>query len=269
MIYAISDIHGYLDALRMALDRIGLAGDDRLILLGDYIDYGPKSGETLRYLYELQKQYGAEKVAVLRGNHEDALLEWLDTYSGPYTGEPDESGMVPWNDWLVHDEGFRTFRTLVTPKQWAFFTQVGPSLSEASLNVEAVQMVRFRGKDLIAWLRGLPYFHETDRQIFVHAGIDEESGDWWLWATPEETFTGKYPPSTGAFYKDIIAGHVGTSQLAGDPAYHGVYFDGQSHYYIDGSIHRQGGRLNILAWEEASGTYLQWDDGWREVSILK
>ena len=125
-------------------------------------------------------------------------------------------------------------------------------------------MVMAADPELAEWLRGLPYFYETEGQIFVHAGIDEESGDWWPWVTPEYTFTGQFPPETGQFYKDIIAGHVGTSGLAGDPVYHGVFWDGQSHYYIDGSVQRSG-RLNLLAWEEERG-YRQWDNGWKAVA---
>ncbi len=262
MIYAIADVHAYLDALKEAMEHVDLSGDNRLVLLGDYIDHGPKRGETLRWIFDLQKRYGPEKVVVLRGNHEEALLSWLDTYGGPGAGEPDEYGITPWNDWLDRDPGFRTFRTMVAGEEWAFFAQVLPTLSEDSQNIEAARMVLSSSGELISWLRGLPYFYETEEQIFVHAGIDEEADDWWPWATPEEMFMGKYPASTGAFYKDIIAGHVGSCRLAGDPLYHGVYWDGLSHYYIDGSI-QLGGRLNILAWDGRS--YRQWDGGWREV----
>lgn len=262
-IYCISDIHGYLNELKAALEHIDLLGDGRLALLGDYIDYGPQSGEVLRYIRDLQCQHGSEKVIVLRGNHEEAFLEWLSTYGGPYTGEPDKYGMIPWNDWLEGDEDFGAFRTLVTLEQWAFFQKVLPTLSEDSRNIAAAQMVLAADSELIAWLRELPYYYETPRQIFVHAGVEEESGEWWPWATPEHVFVGKYPAETGPFYKDIIAGHVGTSRLAETPAYHGVWWDRQNHYYIDGSI-QQGGQLNILAWDEEQG-YQQWNDGWRKI----
>lgn len=261
--FAISDIHGFLDVLKEAMKQVDLSDDNKLVLLGDYIDYGDQSGETLKYIYALQKKYGGDKVVVLRGNHEEAFLEWLDTYGGPHAGEPDEYGMIPWNDWLVHDQDFRTFRTLVSPEQWAFFSKVAPTLSEDSLNIEAARMVLANNGELIAWLRGLPYIERDDQRVFVHAGIDEDADDWWPWSTPEETFVGKYPPATGAFYMDIIAGHVGTSMLAGDPEYHGVYFDGKSHYYIDGSVQRSG-HLNVLRWDEESG-YRQWDNGWKEL----
>ena len=44
---------------------------------------------------------------------------------------------------------------------------------------------------------------------------------------------------------DIIAGHTGTETISQKQGFHDVYYDGKSHYYIDGSI-LNGGRLPIL-----------------------
>ena len=191
-------------------------------------------------------------------------MEWLDIYGHPDAGQPDEYGLMPWNDWLDHDPEFGTFSTLITPEQWAFFQKLLPTLSEDSRNMEAAGMVISSEPELVEWLRGLPYYHETPKQIFVHAGIDEEAGDWWPWVTPEYVFADKFPPETGRFYKDIVAGHVGTSGLSGDRDFHGVFWDGESHYYIDGSV-QMSGRLNLLAWDEEQG-YRQWDGGWQAVA---
>ena len=254
MIYAMSDIHGCPDAFADSLKRIDLSGGNRLVLLGDYIDYGPESGKALRLVYETQQRYGAEKVIVLRGNHEEMLLEWLDAYAGSHAGEPDEYGLVPWSPWLDTDPDYDTFRSFVTEEQWQFFEQITRTASEDTRNIEAARMLLSANGELIRWLRGLPYFYETERQIFVHAGVDEEAGDWWRYGTPEATFVGKYPPTFGSFYKDVIAGHVGTSRLADDPDFHGVYHDGQSHYFIDGTVSASG-RVLILAYDEEKGTY--------------
>ncbi len=254
LIYAVSDIHGHLDALERVLAKIDLSGENRLIFLGDYIDGGPESGQVLRRIFDLQKAHGPEKVIVLRGNHEEVLLEWLDAYAGPRAGQPDEYGLTPWSDWLESDEDFGTFRTLVTETQFAFFKTVLPTLSEDSRNIEATKMVLSANGNLVQWLRNLPYFCETEKQIFVHAGVDEEAGDWWPWATTESIFTQKFPAATGPFYKDVIAGHIGTGTLAHDPDFHGVYHDGQSHYYIDGSI-QLGGQLNVLVYNTDTEKY--------------
>ena len=254
MIYAMSDIHGYLDILQSNLALLDLSGDCCLVLLGDYIDYGPESGQVLRRIYELQKQHGSEKVIVLRGNHEEMLLEWLDVFHDGYTGTPDESGLVPWNEWLETDEDYQTFRTLVTAEQWVWFRQICPTISDTVRNLEAARMVRRTNADLIAWLRLLPYYYETNRQLFVHAGVDEELGNWWRQGTPESMLVGKYPASTGRFYKDVIAGHIGVSTLAKDPNYHGVWHDGKSHWYIDGTV-KNSGVIPILTYDDRTGKY--------------
>ena len=80
-------------------------------------------------------------------------------------------------------------------------------------------------------MRGLPLFYETDTQIFVHAGVDEEAGEWWKW-TSEDMFLNKYPIRTGTFYKDVISGHISTKAISGRKGFHDIYWDGQSHYFL-------------------------------------
>ena len=117
-------------------------------------------------------------------------------------------------------------------------------------------MVLSNCKELIRWLQGLPYYYETKGQIFVHAGVDEEAAEWWQLGTPESTFVGKFPATTGRFYKDIVAGHVAASTVAGDRNHEGIYFDGKSHFYIDGAVYRTG-RLLCLACDEQTGRYYE------------
>lgn len=260
-IFCISDIHGHLTELEEALARIkGEAVEDgRLILLGDYMDNGPDSGGVLRRLFELQKAYGSERIIVLRGNHEEEFLNWLNAYAGSGTSQPDEYGLTPWSGWLDVDTDFQTLRTLITSTQWDFFRQVMPTLSEDTLNLTAAKMVLENNRELIGWLRALPYFYETDKQIFVHAGIDEEAGEFWPWATPESSFVGKFPVSKGPFYKDIIAGHIGTYSISGDPGFHDIYWDGANHYYIDGTVYVSG-CLPVLMYDEETGKYTSLSD---------
>lgn len=150
-IFAVSDIHSHPAGLEDALGRIKAKADegDKLILLGDYIDRGPDSGRVLQRVFDLQKTYGPERGIVLRGNHEEMLLEWLNIYAGPGAGEPDEYGQLPWSEWLETDPDFQTFRTLISPAQWDFFQQVTPTLSEDSLNLTAAKMVLEHSQELI------------------------------------------------------------------------------------------------------------------------
>lgn len=132
----------------------------------------------------------------------------------------------------------------------------------------------YQDPTLINWLKSLPFYYETDTQIFVHAGIDEEAEELWKWGSEDYYFCSKYPHTTGKFYKDIIAGHVSTNEISGDADYHHVFWDKQSHFYIDGNT-RVSKTIPVLKYDTASGKYssfkkIQQDDGsfvWQEYVI--
>ncbi len=55
---------------------------------------------------------------------------------------------------------------------------------------------------------------------------------------------------------DIIAGHVATSSIANDPYFHDIYYDGQSHYYIDGNVPHSG-VIPVLMYDTDAKKYYQ------------
>lgn len=112
------------------------------------------------------------------------------------------------------------------------------------------------GRDLLRWLGKLPYFAETERQIFVHAGIDEDACEEWRWGTSDYVFSHKHPPTFGSFYKDVVAGHVSAQGIAEDPLFEGVFWDGESHYYIDADTEHSG-RMNLVRYNVERGLYQQ------------
>ena len=190
-IYAMSDMHGCLDAFEYALSLVDFSGDNKLILLGDYV-HGPDSYGVLEKIMRLQDQYGSDKVIALRGNHEDMVCD------GRWTIDETRDGHGS-----AHEEDDARY---------------------------------------LMWIRKLPKYYEEGNTIFVHAGIDEEAEDLWEWGTADHIFTEKYPAQTGRFYNDmqIVAGHIGTAEIAGDPGFHDIYYDGESHYYIDGTVLESG-----------------------------
>ncbi len=105
------------------------------------------------------------------------------------------------------------------------------------------------------WMKSLPRYYKTGNQIFVHAGIDEEAGELWEIMTDDSIFTAKYPAQTGSFYKDIIAGHIATEIISGTPGYDDIYFDGKSHYYIDGNVLDYGSIPVIMVDTETNKYY--------------
>lgn len=70
----IGDVHGCDRAFRGLLDKIQLAQEDTLILLGDLFDRGPESWEVFQTVRKLAADMG-ERFVLLRGNHEDYLLQ--------------------------------------------------------------------------------------------------------------------------------------------------------------------------------------------------
>ncbi len=76
MTYIIPDIHGHLWEFDALLDKIGLGKDDRLFLLGDYIDRGPESREVVDRIMELKEK--GYRCTALRGNHEQMFLDSSD-----------------------------------------------------------------------------------------------------------------------------------------------------------------------------------------------
>lgn len=197
-IYAISDIHGCIKEFDYALSLIDLSGDNKLVLLGDYI-HGYDSYGVLDKIISLQEEYGADKIIALPGNHEEMVLDGICSINDD-------------DEFYVGDEKY------------------------------------------IEWLKTLPAYYETEKQIFCHAGLCEEAEDLWKWSTDEIMLTTKFPAQFGKFYKDIIAGHIGTAAISGEPDFHDIYFDGQSHYYIDGTT-QESGIIPILMYDTEKGKY--------------
>ncbi|WP_296010005.1 metallophosphoesterase [uncultured Adlercreutzia sp.] len=202
-VFALSDIHGELNALQRALEVVSLDDPDTtLVVAGDTIDHAFQKPESYTVVMDIQ-QSSAAKVVVLMGNIDRLYLDYLNERSrSSGTHLPDD-------------------------------------------------LERIR-----RWLSKLPSFYETAEQIFVHAGIDEEAGDLWRVGTNRHTLEGKYPPTKGPFLKDIIAGHVGTcsEHLANDPNFHGIFWDGESHYYLDGSSELTH-NIPVLKYDERAQVY--------------
>ena len=87
-----------------------------------------------------------------------------------------------------------------------------------------------------------------------NAGIAEWGGKDWLCVTSEELMVGKRTVSRGAFHKDVIAGHISTAKISGNRTYDGIWHDGQSHYYLDGTTWRSG-KIPVLEYDSETGKY--------------
>ena len=202
-IYAMSDIHGHLDAFWEALSKVDLSGNNKLVLLGDYI-HGPDDYGVINTIISLQEKHGQDKVIALCGNHEEMAMEGTWNINEDRYGAP----IVPGN----YDDA-----------------------------------------KYLAWMSELPLYHVESNAIFVHAGIDEEAAaaGYWELGTDEHIFVEKFPAQTGIipdFDMKIVASHVGTNNIARNSYFNDIYYDGGSHYYIDGTV-RKSGVIPVLMYD--------------------
>ncbi len=218
MIYTMSDIHGCMEAFDEALKLVDFSGNNKLILLGDYVHGGEDNYGVLDRIIALQRKYGAGKVIALRGNHEEMAME---------------------GSWKISEHK-----------------------SERSWDIDYDE--EDRDDEYISWMENLPFYYVEGNTIFCHAWINEEAEDGWEYGTDEETFTWKYPVQTGKFHcggadMKIVAGHVGTSEISGNPRFHDIYFDGESHYFIDGTV-LDYGEIPVLAVDTENDKYYRVTD---------
>lgn len=249
MIFAMSDIHGCLVAFEKRIGQLEecLNNGDKLILLGDYIDNGPESFLCLKMAKKLQDRYGKNSVVVLKGNHEVWFLNFMKDLG---------------DEWLEADKNYRTSRTFLSEEAYKNLLAIQSREDRLEYLKSAI---RESHAELLQWMDELPLFYETSSQIFVHAGVDEdiphEAIDYCTRITDECILTGKFPPTTGEFPKDIIAGHVSAALVAGDRSYRGIYFDGYSHFYIDGTANKTKVLLCLAYDEEEQKYYELLEDG--------
>ena len=233
-IYAISDIHGYLDEFINALNKVELSDkDNRLILLGDYIDNGSKSFQVLSKIIELEEMYSGQ-IITLFGNHDEWFYEWLipETPTASAFGE--------------------TIQSFFSPEELKEILVSNPNNFEIAIRNAIKTKTKF-----IDWFKERykdKRYYETDNQIFVHAGIDEEAGKLWKELTSSEMFTNKFPVTTSAFIKDVISGHIASHQVARDDSYLGKVYYNQNHYFIDGDVNHSK-TIPVLCYDTITKKY--------------
>lgn len=157
---AIGDVHGDLEGLEKVLSRLPVLDEgDTLLFLGDYVDRGPDPAGVVRRVRALPAETKA-RVVFLRGNHEDA---WLKACR---EGAPEF--VIPRGNGCYTT--YRSFTGGPVPNRDA-----DPTADE----MRAMAMGSFFPKDFVEWMAALPFFHEDEHAIYVHAGLPLD-GDRWL-----------------------------------------------------------------------------------------
>jgi serine/threonine protein phosphatase 1 len=187
-LYVVGDIHGYLDTLTrlhrlIARDAAEARAERNVVVyLGDYVDRGPDSRGVVEILLRAPLT-GFERVH-LKGNHEAALLDFLD-------------GREPSMDWLRFG-GIETLASYGVP----------PPRRSAELDDTRIDFERLMPPDHLAFYRDLALTRIEGDFLMVHAGIRpgiaiaDQSPDDLMWI--REPFL----RSDASFGKIVVHGHT-------------------------------------------------------------
>ncbi|MBQ6464671.1 MAG: metallophosphoesterase [Oscillospiraceae bacterium] len=147
-ILVVSDIHGNLPYFRGLLERADFSGRDELIVDGDFLEKGPDSLGTLRFL-----------MALCRGGNVHPLLGNCDL----------------WDDIFLSDEtDERLLRYILYRKSgllWDMLNVSGLDPFEIEDFTACKRQLRRRFAAEWDFLEGLPHAIETERYTFVHAAL--------------------------------------------------------------------------------------------------
>ena len=192
LLYAIGDIHGQKAMLDQALDLIAADGgaDAKVVFLGDYTDRGPDSRAVVDTL--IAGRDDGRNWHFVKGNHDRMFMRYLRD------GREDDPRIASGRSWLHPRLGGPTtlasYGVIGTPsfgrddssglELLNGFTTETATLNPAQLLAAAQDAVP---QAHIDFLEGLPLIHETEDQIFVHAGLqmdralDAQDEDDLLW----------------------------------------------------------------------------------------
>ena len=266
-IIAISDIHGNLPYLEGLLEKLRLSESDILFILGDFVEKGPQSLDTLRYIIRLSETY---TVHTLCGNCDI----WAPLFDGDIGG------------------GGETVLPYMERKPYSLARQMCGELGIAFSPDMEFEPMRARLTEHYArefeFLRQLPTVIETEDYVFVHGGIPEEKGDAWRYMKYD-----RFMERAKAQKKWTVVGHWPVMLYHEDTVEANPVFDYDKKIIsIDGGcVLKDDGQLNALIIPEAGSSdfsfipydpfptarvlsaqsasekswYIRWGDAWVEV----
>lgn len=217
--YVVADIHGFYDLTIMALTEKGFFTDaepHKLIICGDLFDRGKQSKQLSSFVLELLEK---DKVILIRGNHEDLLVDFIDNLS-MYA----ESGLQynhHYSNGTVH-----TVRDLT-----------GSTLTKMS-EYPGATAARMRRSELFKIiLPTMKDYFETQHYIFVHGWIpsvvNRISKTDYYYYNPEWRNACSADWASARWYNGMLAAHQGVIE-PGKTIVCGHWNSSFGHYAYDG-----------------------------------
>lgn len=222
-IIAISDIHGNLSAFKELLRKICFSEKDILILVGDLIEKGDMSLETLRYVMEISK---TKEVYTVSGNC-DTL--WEDIKS-----EVEDDGLLK----------YMIFREKSILNEMC--RELSIEVNEKSDIRYIKDQLRQNFKSEFNWLEQLPHIIETEEFVFAHAGITSDNLEEQL--ALEVIKKDAFMEKGLVFSKYVVVGHWPTANYGREKGCcNPIINEKQKIISIDGgNMIKAGGQLNAL-----------------------
>ncbi len=197
-LFIVSDIHGHYTILKQALDNAGYDSQNEnhlLICCGDYFDRGNENVEVLKFFERIKNR------VLLRGNHEDLLLELLSC-----------------GKFKPHNYINGTMTTLEN-----FFGKYSIDPVDDSIDFSG----KTRTVDRICdFINSTVDYYETENYVFVHGWVPDKciasqdlktanDEDWAKarWVKWTDMYEGDKPLSD----KTLVCGHM--------PTFYAKYFD--------------------------------------------
>lgn len=190
-IFVVSDVHGHYTILKKSLDSAGYNSNNEnhfLVCCGDYFDRGDENVEVMKFFERIKNK------ALIRGNHEDLLLELFKT-----------GKLKP------HNYSNGTINTIQN-----FFGKFCIDPVDDSIDFSGKTRILDRICEFIE--ETVDYF-ETERYVFVHGWIADKAvttqkrestnksewkkARWKLWA---DNYNGERPLEN----KTLVCGHQPT-----------------------------------------------------------
>ncbi|REK77011.1 metallophosphoesterase family protein [Paenibacillus paeoniae] len=217
----ISDIHGCLEPFERLLEKVRYVPEqDRLILIGDYVDKGPQSREVVEAVMRLVERHGA---IALRGNHDQRLVDFIRGNDPVVLHKFAEHGGPP------------------TLQSYVGFSEVTERSRE-----KAREMMEEQYASHLDFLADLPLYVEDDHHIYVHAGLRPGTSDWTLQSDHDFMYIkDEFYLHPTTVDKTVIFGHTITTKLQ---ATADIWFAGDK-IGIDGGC-SIGLQLNALLYED-------------------
>lgn len=229
-----SDIHGYLSYFKEILKKASFSDEDILFIVGDMIEKGPESLNTLRYIMELCKQ---GNVIPLIGN--------VDAYRLKLIYELSEENVCSFYNYVQN------------LRQWIGTSFYEELAAECGYTINSPDDILLSKHAVIAhfenefkFLANLPTVVETQNYIFVHGGLRKKQvSDNLDKSVFELTKFDAFAENTSyVFDKYVIAGHWPVVLYGSDiPQMNPIINRDKKIISIDGGCGvKKDGQLNLL-----------------------